>query len=338
MSTNDFSAFTAWVDRELGIPGAKILRELSGGNSNLTRLVESSAGLMVMRSAPASTISPKAHLGVQREAAFMGALAGHAPVPKVMAWCEDTDIIGQPFALVEHIDGLSITNEMPQTYGAVEDVNKLGLDLASALGQIAIAPWQDIGLADWGRPDNFLLRQIERWLGIRRDQPTRDLPEMERLGQWLLENMPNEGPVGVVHGDYHLDNSLCHRERPDLLAVIDWEMATIGDPLTDLGLFLMFWGPRAIDPPGFAHVQAVSRMEGVLPRADLARQWAASSGLSADHLNFYLCFAFWRLAAIVEGAYGLYVQGKVNTDYARGLEWDVPALLHEAALAAEGEW
>jgi aminoglycoside phosphotransferase (APT) family kinase protein len=338
MSDSDFSAFTRWADRELGIADAKIVRELAGGNSNLTRLVDSSAGLMVMRSAPTSTISPKAHLGVQREAAFMGALAGHAPVPKVVAWCDNPDIVGQPFALVEHVDGLSITNEMPQSYRAVEDVNKLGLDLASALGQIAIAPWQDIGLGDWGRPDNFLLRQIERWLGIRRDQPTRDLPEIERLGQWLLKNAPGEGPVGVVHGDYHLDNSLCHPQRPELLAVIDWEMATIGDPLSDLGLFLMFWGPRAIDPPGFAHVQGVTRVEGVLSRAELARAWAATSGLSTDHLSFYLCFAFWRLAAIVEGAYGLYLGGKVNTPYARGLEADVPALLHEAALAARGEW
>ncbi len=144
--------------------------------------------------------------------------------------------------------------------------------------------------------------------------------------------------MGVTHGDYHLDNTLCHRERPELLAVIDWEMATIGDPLTDLGLLLMFWGPRAVSPPGFAHVQAVSRRDGVLGRRELARAWADSSGMEPVNLEFYLCFAFWRLAAIVEGAYGLYLAGKVDTDYARGLERDVPALLQEAALAAEGEW
>lgn len=338
MTETNFPLFTDWAERELGLSGARITSELSGGNSNLTRLVESDSGLMVMRSAPVNTISPKAHLGVQREAAFMGALDGHAPVPKMLAWCDDVDIVGQPFALIEHIDGLSITNQMPESYGGVGDINQLGLDLASALGRIAVAPWQDVGLSEWGRPDNYLQRQIERWLDIRRKQPARDLPEVERLGTWLLDNLPENGPVGVVHGDYHLDNSLCHRDRPELLVVIDWEMATIGDPLTDLGLFLMFWGPRAVDPPGFAHVQGVTRLEGVLSRAELAGQWANSSGLSTDHLNFYLCFAFWRLAAIVEGAYGLYKQGKVDTAYARGLEWDVPALLREAALAAEGEW
>ena len=142
----------------------------------------------------------------------------------------------------------------------------------------------------------------------------------------------------MVHGDYHLDNALCSADKPELMAVIDWEMATIGDPLTDLGLFLMFWGPRNIDPPGFRHVQAVSRVEGVPSRRVLADRWAAKTGIDISSLNFYLCFAFWRLAAIVEGAYKLYVDGKVDTPYARGLEYDVPALLAEAQLAAKGEW
>jgi aminoglycoside phosphotransferase (APT) family kinase protein len=330
--------FAAWANAQLGLRNARIDRELSGGNSNLTRLVVHDEGQLVMRSAPANTISPKAHLGVEREAAFMGALAEHAPVPSVACWCDDLTVIGQPFALVEHIDGLSLTDTLPASYRDVDSLNQLGLQLAAALGSIARAPWQSLGLADRGRPENFLRRQIERWLQVRADQPTRELPEIERLGRWLLENLPQEGPVGIVHGDYHLDNTLCHRERPELLAVIDWEMGTIGDPLTDLGLLLMFWGPRAVSPPGFAHVQAVSRRDGVIGRRELVRAWSDSSGLEAVQLDFYLSFAFWRLAAIVEGAYGLYLAGKVNSDYARGLEYDVPALLKEAALAAQGEW
>jgi aminoglycoside phosphotransferase (APT) family kinase protein len=331
-------AFATWAEAELGLSGARIGGELSGGNSNLTRLVLHDAGQLVMRSAPANTISPKAHLGVQREATFMAALAGHAPVPAVRCWCEDAAVIGQPFALVEHIDGLSITESLPESYATLEALDSLGVQLATALGNIARAPWRELGLADMGRPEQFLRRQIQRWLKIRREQPTRELPEIERLGNWLLDNLPDDGPVGIVHGDYHLDNTLCRRQRPELLAVIDWEMATIGDPLTDLGLLLMFWGPRPLSPPGFAHVQAVSRREGVISRRELARVWSDASGLEARALDFYLCFAFWRLAAIVEGAYGLYLAGRVDTAYARGLERDVPALLQEAALAAQGDW
>ncbi|TDG15344.1 phosphotransferase family protein [Seongchinamella unica] len=331
-------AFSLWAEGELGLRNAHIDGELSGGNSNLTRMVVHDEGRLVMRSAPQNTISPKAHLGVQRESAFMAALSGHAPVPQVMAWCEDSSVAGQPFALVEFIDGLSLTDSLPPAYDNDAAVSELGLQLAQALGKIASAPWQELGLADMGRPQGFLQRQVERWLQVRKQQPTRDLPELESLGSWLLENLPAEGPVGIVHGDYHLDNTLCHRQRPELLAVIDWEMGTIGDPLVDLGLLLMFWGPRKVSPPGFAHIQAVSRREGVVSRRELAQAWSASSGMPLPNMEFYLCFAFWRLAAIVEGAYGLYLAGKVDTDYARGLEYDVPALLDEARLAAQGEW
>lgn len=330
--------FQRWADSTLGLRNAYIEGELSGGNSNLTQLVIHDQGKLVIRSAPAATISPKAHLGVQREATFMSALAGHAPVPKVLCWCDDTEILGYPFAVIDFIDGVAITDKLPDSYDNIEALNAIGLQLASALGEIACAPWQELGLAEMGRPDNFLRRQIERWLKVRDSQPTRDLPEIQRLGQWLLDNVPEDGPVGIFHGDYHLDNTLCHRERPELLVVIDWEMGTIGDPLADLGLLLMFWGPRPVSPPGFAHVQAATRKEGVISRRELVKAWHKTSGIEPRHLNFYLCFAFWRLAAIVEGAYGLYLDGKVDTDYARGLEYDVPALLEEAALAAKGEW
>lgn len=173
---------------------------------------------------------------------------------------------------------------------------------------------------------------------MRQSASARELPELESLADWLLANIPANAPVGVVHGDFHLDNALCSAQQPELLAVIDWEMATIGDPLTDLGLFLMFWGPRKMDPPGFQHVQAVTRTAGIISRRELAARWAQKTGIDISDLNFYLCFAFWRLAAIVEGAYKLYLDGKVDTPYARGLEYDVPALLAEAQLAAQGEW
>lgn len=331
-------ALSEWASQTLGLTNARIVRELAGGNSNLTRLVETDQRTLVMRSAPVNTVSPKAHLGVQREASVMKALRNHVLVPEVIHWCDDEAVLGHPFALIEYIDGLSITEALPPAYAGVTAVNQLGEQLAESLATIAKAPWQEIGLEKLGRPENFLQRQIERWLEVRRQQPTRALPEIETLGTWLLDNIPKAGPVGIVHGDFHLDNSLCSAKEPKLLAVIDWEMATVGDPLTDLGLFLMFWGPRAADPPGFKHVQSVTRMHGSIPRRELAQLWQQHSGISCDDLEFYLCFAFWRLAAVVEGAYGLYLDGKVDTDYARGLEHDVPALLAEAQLAAGGVW
>ncbi|MFT6285337.1 MAG: aminoglycoside phosphotransferase (APT) family kinase protein [Alcanivorax sp.] len=336
--TTENTRFAAWCESELNLREAYVVKELSGGNSNLTQLISTDQGPLVLRTPPANTISPKAHRGVERESIVMAALSDHASVPKVVAWCEDVTIIGRPFMLVEHIDGVSITDTLPSAYASVAAVNSLGEQLTDALASIATAPWQELGLESFGNPENFLSRQINRWLDVRRSAAVRELPEIETLAAWLLDNLPANAHVGVVHGDYHLDNALCSADRPELMAVIDWEMATIGDPLTDLGLFLMFWGPRNMDPPGFRHVQAVSRVEGVLSRQVLADRWASKTGIDISSLNFYLCFAFWRLAAIVEGAYKLYVDGKVDTPYARGLEYDVPALLAEAQLAAKGEW
>jgi aminoglycoside phosphotransferase (APT) family kinase protein len=327
-----------WLREHLAFSGARVVRELSGGNSNVTLLIESDQGPLVLRTPPADTISPNAHRGVEREFRIMSALQGHAPVPRVLGWCGDSEIIGRPFVLLEYIDGVSITAQLPAAYNSVVAVNQLGEQLTDALASIASAPWRNLGLEGFGNPDNFLQRQIERWMKLRAVPAARELPHLRVLGQWLLDQLPQEAPVGIVHGDFHLDNTLCSALRPELLAVIDWEMATIGDPLTDLGLFLMFWGPRAVEPPGFAHVQAVTRTGGVLSRRELAARWSAATGIDINRLDFYLCFAFWRLAAIVEGAYELYVAGKVDTPYARGLKYDVPALLEEASLAARGEW
>jgi aminoglycoside phosphotransferase (APT) family kinase protein len=327
-----------WIETELGRSNARVDRELAGGNSNVTYLVTTDQGPLVLRTPPENAISPQAHRGVERESIVMAALHGHVAVPEVLAWCADKEVIGRPFVLVQYIDGLSITDTLPPAYTGVDAVNRLGEQLVDQLAAIATAPWRELGLEKIGKPDNFLSRQIERWLDVRQRAPVRDIGQIQALGQWLLANLPAESPCGVVHGDFHLDNTLCSANAPELLAVIDWEMATIGDPLTDLGLFLMFWGPRKVSQPGFAHVQAVTRIAGSSSRRDLAARWSRASGISIENLDYYLCFSFWRLAAIVEGAYELYAQGKVKTPYAQGLEYDVPALLQEAAMAAKGDW
>ena len=329
----------AWIEAEAGLKGARVSRALSGGNANLTLLLATDDGPLVLRTPPENAISATSHRGIEREATVLRAIQGHVKAPRVVGWCEDAAVIGRPFLLVSHVDGIAITDTLPATYPATAaSVNRLGEDLIDELAAIHRAPWQTIGLERLGNPQNFLERQITRWRAARAESPVRDLPLLDELAVWLLNNIPESGPVGLIHGDYHLDNTLSHPDRPGLAAVIDWELATIGDPLADLGLFLMFWGPRELDPPGFRHIQAVSRCENALSRRVLAERWGAATGFPLTNLDFYLCFAFWRLAAIVEGAYSLYFQGKVDSDYAKGLEYDVPALLEEAAAAARGHW
>jgi aminoglycoside phosphotransferase (APT) family kinase protein len=324
-----------WMQHELGIAGAHLGARLSGGNANVTQLVETDAGRFVIRRPPDTAISASAAQGVRREFRMLRALAGKAPVPKALGFCEDTSVLGQPFAVVEHVSGVSLTTRLPAAYeSSVATVATLGHELIDAIAKVHALDWQTLPIDPPRDADGFLQRQIERWLKARAAEGVRDLPLLEPIGRWLLDELPAPAPARVVHGDYHLDNTLFRTDRPELAAIIDWELATIGDPLTDLGLLLAFWGPRPIDPPGFPRIQQVTRIDGAPSRRELADRWSKATGIGVEHLDYYLCFAFWRLAAIVEGAYVLYRKGVVDDAYTRGLEHDVPRLLHEAATAA----
>ena len=249
-------------------------------------------------------------------------------------------MIGRPFLVQEWVDGVALTDALPAAYADSSDsVNRLGEDLIDQLAALHAVPTDLEALQKLGRPERFVERQIERWLGVRREHAVRDLPELFSLGEWLQRNVPIASAPAVIHGDYHLDNTLASKEQPEILAIIDWELATVGDCYMDVALMLMFWGDyRTQEPPAFSALQAVSRRAGVVSRRELAGRWAESLGRPLNHMNFYMALAFWRLAAIIEGAYGLHVAGKLDSDYARGLEYDVPALLAEAQAAAAGDW
>ena len=335
----DQQQLAKWIENSLGRSGVAVLKALGGGNANLTLLIGSDEGDLVLRMPPDASISPNAERGIAREARVMSALGGKLKVPQVLAWCEDTKVIGRSFLLVEHIDGVAITDSLPTDYSdPVESLNKLGQQLVDELATLHSIDPAAVGLADLGNADDFLVRNIDRWQQIRKQQSVRDLPLLDELADWLRVNLPSKSSAAIIHGDYHLDNTLCRASVPELAAVIDWELSTLGDPLADLSLFLMFWGSRTIDPPAFQHVQAVTRNPGIVSRKILAQRWSERTSLALDHLDFYLCFAFWRLAAIVEGAWILQQQGKVDAAYSRGLEYDVPALLVEAQHAATGDW
>jgi len=334
------SALADWLAAHAGVTGARVTGALGGGNANITLQLDSDDGRLVLRTPPENAVSAKAHRGIEREGRVLRALSGRARVPGFVAWCEDPTVLGRPFLVVRHVDGVAITDTLPASYDdTAESVNRLGEDLVDELALVHTLPWATLGLEGFGRPEGFLERQVTRWREVRRSDQVRELPQLETLADWLLAEKPADHPGALTHGDYHLDNTLSLPDRPGLAAIIDWELATIGDPLSDLALLLMFWGDqRRSNPPGFPHIQQVSRRTGVHSRRELAERWSRQSGMALDNLDYYLCFAFWRLAAIVEGAYVLYRRGKVDTAYARGIEQDVPALLAEAAAAARGDW
>lgn len=324
----------AWLADHAALHDAEIGPTLTGGNANVTRLVTAREGRFVLRHPPVHAVSDKAAAGIAREFAALSALAGHAPVPRAIAYCADPDVIGQPFAITQFVDGVPITDRFPSAYGANAAV-QIGTSLMTALAAVHRADPGPLIEQGFGRPKGFARRQVDRWRKVRAEQSVRDLPLIEELASWLIETIPPEAKSAIVHCDFHLDNCLSARDRPDILAVIDWEMATIGDPLVDLGLCLFFWKRDPAAALGFGFVQAISNVPAAPDRSELADIWSHASGRDHAALPWHMVFAAWRLAAIVEGAFVLHTEGKASSAYSRGLEQDVPRLLREAASLVE---
>lgn len=332
------SRFAAWLHATAGYDEVQLGPLLAGGNSNVTRLVETRQGRLVLRHPPANLVSDKAAAGIAREYRAISALHGRAPVPRPVAFCDDPTILGQPFAVTEWIEGVALTDTLPNGWpDTPETINALGLAMIAGLAAVHRIDWQDVLPSDFARPTGFVERQTERWLAVRAATGVRDLPLVEQIGQWLRDNRPSAIRTSIIHCDFHIDNCLMAPDRPQLKAILDWEMATLGDPLVDLGLCLFFWRRNSDARLGFGHVQALSNRPDVVAPEALADSWSAATGFDHADLAYYKVFAAWRLAAIVEGAWVLCHQGKEDSAYARGLEYDVPALLNEAASIIEGD-
>lgn len=331
----DEDRVAAWLEREAKIPGPLTAQRVGGGNSNATFLLRGPAGSFILRRPPAAALSGTAH-SMAREHRVLRALAEtEVPAPRPVAFCDDQDVTGAPFLVMEHVDGVSITDRLPADYEpGAGSVRRLGEEMVDGLAALHRLDWQAAGLGDFGRPEQFLERQVSRWTKQYESHAVRDLPRFAQVGEWLEAKRPAQWTAGLMHGDFHLDNCLYSPTEPRLMAIIDWELATIGDPLLDLGLALAFWGSRPIDPPAMPQIQGVSRDASGPERDELAARYAERSGRFPDDLAWYMALALWKLAAIVEGAYAQYLDGRLRTDYARRLGDDVPRLLEEAAAAA----
>jgi aminoglycoside phosphotransferase (APT) family kinase protein len=326
-------ALAAWLSSALDEPGPFRLLPLAGGNSNETLMLSAGERRWIMRRPPAASIAPSAH-NMEREHRILVALADtDVPAPAPAAVCSDPAIAGGPFLVMEAVDGHAITHSVPAANPDVPaTVAGIGEAAIDALAALHAAPWATIGLEDFGRHEGFLDRQVARWSSQLERYRHRELPYFDEIGAWLDAHRPAAFAPGIMHGDFHLDNVLLTRgPRIAPAAIIDWEMATIGDPLLDLGLFLAFWGTDRPDEPAMPHVQAVSRRAGTCSREHLAARYAERSERLIDDLRWYMTLAFWKLASIVEGAYVQYVDGRLTTPYAARLEHDVPRLLREAA-------
>ncbi|MCA9771645.1 MAG: phosphotransferase family protein [Myxococcales bacterium] len=331
----DAARLGEWLDGTLGPGPALMVEALEGGASNLVYRVLRGESDWVLRRPPAVLSHATAH-DVLREYRFLRALRDEpVRVPRAVAACEDTSVLGAPFYLMERVDGVPIRYHLPAAYVAAPECHgRVGEELVDALAEIHAVDWRAVGLADVGKPEGFLERQASRWMRQWEGYKVRDLPRAEEVARWLEENLPLAQVPGIVHGDYKTDNVLYATVAPvRILAVVDWEMATIGDPLLDLAWALLFWpelGEGNVTTLGGAGNPDGLHLESLPTRADLAARYAAGTGRDVSHLAYYTALAAWKLALVLEGNWSRYVRGLSKNPMHPAFEFLVPELLERA--------
>jgi aminoglycoside phosphotransferase (APT) family kinase protein len=290
------------------------------GHSNVTYLIERGEREVVLRRPPRPPLPPSAH-NVLREARLLRALRDTpARVPEVLAVGEDEATIGAPFYVMERVEGDAIVASLPPALDTPAERQRIGEELIDALVEIHAVDWRAAGLEDFGKPTGYLERQLRRFGGLWELNKTREIPAVEGVGAWLAAHMPDPNPpipATIVHGDYRLGNTMFALDAPArLTAVLDWEMATIGDPLADIGYLCMMWAERGDPSEGLrAALGNVTRGEGFYTREQLIARYEERSRRSVGDVRWYVALALWKSVVFMEGNYKRAIAGTTDDPY-----------------------
>ncbi len=307
------------------------VERVRGGHSNETFYITRGDQQLVLRRPPRGPLLPTAH-DVLREYRVLKALnQTNVPTPRVLLACEDTEIIGAPFYIMERSQGIVIRTELPDFAQTIEGKEALSQALIEALARLHDADWHAIGLETFGKPQGYLERQLRRWSDQLERSRQRSLPELDKTTGWLSKHLPQSPQATIVHGDYRMDNLMFSSEEPRVVAIFDWEMATLGDPLADLGYLLSFWREPGDPPQEFKSAAwDVTGQPGFLTRADLIDHYAQLTGRQLHAIDFYEVLAIWKLAILLEGSYSRHKSGTTDDPFFAELEAGVPALARRA--------
>ena len=327
----------AFLDEHgLGSGAVRARRIGEGGGSNFTFLLERDDGLFVLRRPPRPPLPPSAH-DVVREARLQLALreAGFTRLTTIVAVCEDETLLGVPFYVMAHLDGIVPTDELPPGLESEAARRRLGDDLVDTLVEIHDADVSTPGLAAFARPGSYNERQVRRFAQLWDINKTREIPTVERVGAWLADNLPPPLPETVVHGDFRLGNTMVARDDPSrILAVLDWEMGAIGDPRADVGYLLATYSEPG-GPPNPLGTSPVTASAGFPSKAELVERYVARSGREVKSLPWFVGLALWKAAVFCEAIYGRFVRGELGTEDERAARFEqgVPYLAEAAAEA-----
>ncbi len=317
----DESKLAAWMsDHVEGFAGPLEVRQFKGGQSNPTYRLTTPTRAYVMRRKPPGKLLPSAH-AVDREYRVISALHPTGfPVPRPYGLCLDEDVVGTIFYVMDMVEGRVLWDQSLPSYAPAER-RALHMAALATLAELHNTDYRAIGLEDFGRPGNYMARQIARWTKQYKASETRRLDTMERLIEWLPQTVPEDDQTTIVHADYRLDNMVMHPTQPRVVAVLDWELATLGNPLADFTYLLMQWvnGAIAAIPDLKAH--------GIPTMDDYVAEYCRLTGRSGlPDLNWYFAYNSFRLAGIVQGIIGRVRDGTASSPQASAMDSRVPML------------
>jgi aminoglycoside phosphotransferase (APT) family kinase protein len=300
-----------------GFAGPLVVKQFQGGQSNPTYLLTTPNARYVMRSkpGPVAKLLPSAH-AIEREFRVMRALRAQGiPVPQVHVLCEDESVIGRAFFVMEHVEGRifweqSLPQSNPAERAAIYD------EMNRVIAQLHTVDVERAGLADYGKAGNYFARQIGRWSKQYQASETEQIEPMNRLIEWLPQHTPPGDETAVVHGDYRMDNLIFHPTEPKIIAILDWELSTLGHPLADFSYHCMSWH---IPPGAFRGIAGLDHAAlGIPSEAEYIRRYCERVGRGPiEHWNFYLAYNLFRIAAILQGVYKRYTEGLASSDNAK---------------------
>ena len=312
---------------------------ISGGRSNLTYLVSGGDRTWVLRRPPLGHVLPTAH-DMAREFRVLDALKDTGvPAPRPIALCEDATVNDMPFYVMEYRPGVVLADNLPPGYAdREEDRRRIGEVMVDTLVALHAVDYEAVGLADFGRPQGYVERQVRRWAEQWERSKTGPLPQIDVLRERLRNALPTSPTPTIVHGDYRLGNLALDPNDPGrIVAIFDWEMATLGDPLADLGYALIYWTDPS-DPhskEGIGNMSRFTTLPGFFHRADIIERYARQSGRDVSAVEFYQVLALYKLAIIAEGIYARYLQGKTLGEGFQGMTRSAVPLVERALAIAD---
>lgn len=326
----DLAALTAWFEANVeGFEGPISYTKFKGGQSNPTYRIDAPGASYVLRRQPFGKLLPSAHAVDREYAAMTGLYPTGFPVPRTYGLCEDPEVIGSKFFVMSLADGRSLWNgALPGL--SPEERRAHYHALIDTMAELHLRQPDKIGMGDYGKPTDYCARQITRWTKQYKLSETELMPDMERLIEWLPATLPEQTRTGVVHGDYRIDNMIWAKDRPEVLAVLDWELSTLGDPLGDFSYVAMAW---VTDNGGRSGVQDLDRKAlGIPELEEVVERYCEKTGrTSVPDMNWYFAYNFFRLAGIMQGIKKRVIDGTASSAHAKAMSDRVQPLVDRAA-------